>query len=110
MEMDLDRYATKGEARAARSLIHHALRIGYCVSVNDGEEWTVKASTDRNEILSALASTGWDLVRCAKGGGDDKVVAVFNLVWGNDPTGEELVADCTDNAAAEELCQLIYRN
>ncbi len=108
--MDLDNYASKGEARAARSLVHHALRLGYCISVNDGDEWTVKASTDRNEILSALASTGWDTVRCAKGKDEGKVVAVFNLIWGNDPTGEELIADHTANAAADELYQLVYRN
>lgn len=108
--MELDTYASKGEARAARSLVHHALRLGYCISVNDGEEWTVKASTDRNEILAALASTGYDTVRCAKGKDENKVVATFCLIWGNDPTGEELLADHTDNEAADELYQLVYPN
>lgn len=108
--MDLDNYATKGEARAARSLIQHALRLGYCVSVNDGEEWTVKASTNRDEILAALASTDMDVVRCAKGKDENKVVATFTLIWGNDPTGEELLADHTDNEAADELYRLVYRS
>jgi len=108
--MDLDNYASKGEARAARSLIHHARRLGYCVSVNDGEEWTVRASTDRNEILSALASTGQDTVRCAKGTGDQKTVAVFYLVWGNEEDGSCLIADHTDNTAADELYRLVYPN
>lgn len=104
--MDLDNYATKGEARAARSLIHHALRLGYSISVNDGQEWTVKHSRNRDDILFALASTGEDIVRCSNG----QQVAVFYLIWGNDEDGSELISDHTDNDAANELYRLVYPN
>lgn len=108
-QIDLDRFASKGEARAARSLIYHALNSGYEISVNDGDEWVVEASRDRKEILSALASTGYDFVRCAKlNEQGDKIIAVFSLVWGNDPSGEELIADYTDNDAADELYRAVY--
>lgn len=110
--IDLDRFATKGEARAARSLVHHALRLGYCISVFDGEERTVRHSRDRNTILEALASTAGDVVCIhlpdpSKASGF-RQMAAFDLIWGNDPSGEELIADYTDNPAAEELYRAVY--
>lgn len=108
--IDLDRFATKGEARAARSLVHHALRLGYAISVNDGEEWTVRRSRDRDEVLEALASTGEDTIRVSReiAGGSGAEVAVFWLIYGNDPKGEELISDYTDNRFANELYRLVY--
>lgn len=91
-------YAKPGERTVARKLVRTLLGKGLSISVYDSEEWTVKQSTNEAEILNALATTDEDqlLVRDAEG---DKV-GWFYLVWGNDPSGEELIADHTDN----DLC------
>lgn len=91
-------YAKPGERTVARKLVRTLLGKGLSISVYDSEEWTVKQSTNGAEILNALATTDEDqlLVRDAEG---DKV-GWFYLVWGNDPSGEELIADHTDN----DLC------
>jgi hypothetical protein len=92
-------YASKEEARACRKLISLALSKGYLISVNDGEEWTVKKSNKASEILEALCSTGQDtlLFRDAEG----NRLGVFDLVWGN--SDEELVADYSANEAMDNL-------
>lgn len=101
-------YAKPGEATVARRLIREALRLGYHVSVNDGEETTVKRSTDADEIANALCSTGEDtlIFHLLEG----KSEGAIYLVWGNDPSGEELIADHTDNRAMNELYALTYNS
>lgn len=102
--ISLDRYAGAGEAVVARRLIRQALLRGWKVSVHDGEEWTVKQSTDRMTILAALCTTDNDTLKFRDAAG----VCVGNiwLVWGNDPAGQELCADYTDNEAIESLVKL----
>ena len=103
----LDQYATRGEAAAARRIIKGALARSYSVSVNDGEEWTLKRSTDAAAILGALATTGQDWLRIRDADGEP--VGVLLLVWGNAADGSELVADCTDTPATLELAELVER-
>ena len=91
-------YATAGERTVARKLIRTLLGKGRTISVNDGEEWTVRLSTDEREILNALATTDADSITAH--GPDGESQGWFYLVWGNDPAGEELIADHTDN----DLC------
>lgn len=104
----LNKYATPGEARAARKLVKAALAAGYTISVNDGEEWTVKRSGRELEIIDALATTGEDrlLMRLAVSG---DVVGSFWLIYGNDPNGDELISDHSDNSACEALYKAAYR-
>lgn len=104
----LNRYATTGEARVARKLIRAALAEGWSVSVNDGYETTVTRSTREREILDAMCSTGEDIVTIhlpvsGKSGGS------FVLIYGNDESGEELIADHTDNENCERLYKAAYR-
>jgi len=103
--IDLDRYATKGEARAARKLVRAILAQGWAVSVCDGEEWTVKKSRDRMTILSALASTSDDTLRVYDAEGLLRLGFAW-LIWGNDPEGRELIAD---HSAEGPLADLIGR-
>jgi hypothetical protein len=96
------RYTQPGERRVARALINAALDKGYTVSVNDGEEWTVRRSSNLREITDALATTGEDFIRFYDG---DKSVGTFNLIWGNDETGAELISDYSYNDICNELHQ-----
>lgn len=84
--------ATPGESRIATALVKMLLENGYCVSVYDGEEYTVRKSVDATAILQALATTGIDnlIVRVAATGERAGTIA---LVWGNSPDGTELPSD-----------------
>lgn len=105
----LNKYTTAGEARVARKLVKAALDAGYLISVNDGEEWTVKRSTNANTILDALATTEADLLRLRLPVSGD-VVGSFWLIYGNDPSGDELIADHTDNENCERLYRAAHRD
>lgn len=102
---DLERFATKGEAAVVKRLVRIVLERGYMVSVNDGEEWTVNLSTNRNEILSALATTGEDIIRLYKDG--ERAGSIW-LVYGNAEDGRELIADHSDNDACHSICWELY--
>jgi hypothetical protein len=104
---DLDLFATKGEAVVAKRLIRIILERGYMVSINDGEEWTVELSTDRKEILPALATTGEDILRLYKDG--ERAGSIW-LVYGNAEDGSELIADHSDNEACHSICAAVYPN
>lgn len=102
--MSLTKYATAGEARNARQLVAQLLALG-TVSVQDGEEWTVTNSTDRDAILDALCTTDMDRVLLREPSG--KRVGSFLLVWGNAPDGSELIADHSDNDVCNAIAEKI---
>lgn len=90
------------KAVAAR-LVRACLASGHVLSVNDGEEWTVKRSAKAAEVIDALHSTDVDtlLVRTASG---ERVGAfVLMLDWGSD--GPEVIQDHTAN----DECERLYR-
>lgn len=92
------KYATAGERTVARKLIRTLLGKGLSIDVNDGEELTIRNSRNESAILMALATTGEDIVSAFNS--NRNRVGFFHLIWGNDPSGEELIADHTDN----DLC------
>jgi len=100
----LDRFASTGEAVKARRLIRLALEAGYVVSVQDGEEWTVKQSADRMTILAAMATTGEDRIRFRKATGER--IGTAYLIYGNAHDGSELIADYT---GGDEMAALVAR-
>jgi hypothetical protein len=89
----------QAEKVAAGRIIGRALAKGYLVSVCDGEEYTVKRSTNRAKIVAALATTDSDTVLIRKPDGT-RVGAIW-FIWGNSP--EEVAADYTDNAEIREV-------
>ena len=91
-------YATYHEARIARKIVKDALANGWTVSVNDGEEWTVKSSTDSRAILEALCTTGCDVLRLHDASGE--AIGNIWLVWGND---EDLISDHSDSEAMADF-------
>ena len=54
------------ERAIAERLVTDALAQGFQVSVNDGEAWVVKRSTDSKAIMAALFSTDEDYIRIRK--------------------------------------------
>ena len=103
MPNSLSQYATTGEARVARKLVKAALARELSISVNDGEETTVKRSRDYRAIVDAMATTGEDYLTMYAPTGDR--VGTFVLIYGNDESGEELISDHTDN----DICGNMYR-
>jgi hypothetical protein len=100
-QSEFQRYTTPGERGVATRLVRRALKRGWEVSVHDGEEWAIEHSTKERDILNALATTGQDTLRFF----DNSAKGWVLLVWGNDPSGEELIADHTDNADMAALVQ-----
>lgn len=101
--ISLDKYAGKEEAVVARRLVRKALEAGYKLSVSDGEEWTVKGSTNRMQVLEALATTGADTIRVRTADGEK--IGDLYLVYQNGP-GDELIADYSDNPETDRLYRL----
>jgi hypothetical protein len=75
------------------------------VQVKDEEETLLASSTDEKAILAELAHSGENFLRAFNQAGDH--VGTFYLIWGNDPDGSELVADCSANALCDEACDAI---
>ena len=101
------------EKTVAAKLVAAAIASGYCLSVNDGEMWTVKRSTNKAAILAALETTGEDIIRVRHMwteindndvvGDISLIVGDIILIWGNAPDGSELFADHTDNPVMAAL-------
>jgi hypothetical protein len=89
----------QAELIAAMRYINKALAKGYSISVNDGEEWTVKRSTDAKVIRAALQSTDSDIIRMRNGAGE--TIGIIYFVWGNSP--DEVVCDYSDNELTNEI-------
>jgi hypothetical protein len=100
-------YATAGERKVARRLIKAALAAGYTISVDDGEEITVKRSATLKTITDALATTGEDTLQLYAADPSKTVgwhgAGRFYLVWGNADDGSELISDFTANDVCEGL-------
>ena len=94
------------ERAIAERLVTDAIAQGYQVSVNDGEAWVVKRSTDNKAIMAALFSTDEDYIRIRKDG-EETSVGTFTLVYGND--GWDVIADWSYSAETEAVMQRIQR-
>ncbi len=90
----------------SESVTRDANAQGYQVSVNDGEAWVVKRSTDSKAIMAALFSTDEDYIRIRKDG-EETSVGTFTLIYGND--GWDVIADWSYSAETEAVMQRIQR-
>lgn len=72
------------ELRIVRKCAEDAIAMGYFVSVNDGEETTVKRSKDIDVIMAACLSTDEDyLIFHAKENGEFKKLGWARFIYGN---------------------------
>jgi hypothetical protein len=60
MKTNFQEYASATEQKIIKRLVNDALAAGYLISVHDGEEVTVKRSSDKAAILAAMATTEAD--------------------------------------------------
>lgn len=84
-------YMAEVECKIVKAILKAARDGGYSISINDGEETTVKRSQDWAAILAAMATTEEDWLRLHREG--DRTGWV-TLVYGN---GIDLISDYTTN-------------
>lgn len=89
--MSIEKYATQTERRIAEATVDAMLAAGWSLSVFDGEEYTVRHSRDRAQVLGALATTSDDRLFASQP--DGARVGFVWLVWGN---GCDLLSDWSD--------------
>lgn len=68
------------ESKIATQIVDDVLAAGYGITVQDGEEITVRNSSNREEILGALQTTAEDMLYIHAGFRTHWV----RLIWGND--------------------------
>jgi len=80
------------ERRIATQAIEDLIAAGYTIDVNDGEETTLKASSDRDAVLTAMFTTDEDWLYVNK---DRNRIGWIRFVYGND--GFDVISDYTVN-------------
>tara|TARA_R110000772_G_scaffold84378_3_gene178156 strand:+ start:564 stop:908 length:345 start_codon:yes stop_codon:yes gene_type:complete len=90
MQDSIDKYASTVEAKIAQIVVDHLLGAGFLVSVEDGEEVTVRRSRDAAEIRAALCTTGEDRLLVSTPEAPYGQAGGVLLIWGN---GEDLISD-----------------
>lgn len=91
-----------GNEREVRRLIEAILKRGYKVNVFDGEETTVRQSTDREKIFAALDTAESDVLTMYNEG---QRLGWFELIYCNAEDGSEVI----HNHAMSEACFEIYK-
>lgn len=96
--MSMFQQLDKTERDIASALIDSALARQYYISVYDGEEYALKRSMDKQEILNALASTESDVLHFRTENGAR--IGWAWLIYGN---GEDIISDWSDNPETDAL-------
>lgn len=89
----------RDEADVADALLTAFFNRQLTVSIHDGEEWSVKKSTDRAELERETAATGVTGYRLRTA--DGEYAGFFTLIHGN---GRDVIHDWSAN----ELCEDIW--
>lgn len=94
------------ERERAEEIVTAVLNAGYSVGVNDGEETTIKRSTNKTDIFKALWTTDEDVI-IAYDKATGKAIGTIYLVYGNG--AEDLINDNTESLIArpEEFPKLL---
>lgn len=86
--------------RTYKQLVAEAIKRGLLVSVFDGEEWAVKRSANKKEIVEAIESVGESEIRLRNA--DGLLLGWALIIPSLAP--DEGVADYSDNALMNDLC------
>ncbi len=98
-------HASQTDRAAAAALVTECLKGGNTLSVYDGEEWCLKYSTNKLDVLKALSSTGEDNLRVSSP--DGTRLGSFYLIYHNGSTPMELIADHSANDYCEGVWNAI---
>jgi hypothetical protein len=90
----------KEEQKVVKKIVESAIRLGFMVSVFDGEEYPVKRSVNKALILENTYTTDMDRLSFRVKTTGDAIGSVL-LVYGN--LASEVMADWTDNTNIEEI-------
>lgn len=103
MAQQLPEHANFEDRLVANALIRRLLKDDMRISIHDGEEWMLKQSTDRKEILETMSQTGEDTVRARTADGEH--VADFYLIYHNGSEQEPMVtiSDTSANYYADSV-------
>lgn len=88
-----------GEKAVVRAAVRNAIKLGFTVSLYDGEEWAVKRSNSEREVMAEIYAT--DLETLAFRTRDGKLIGNLYLVYGN--SAGEVMSDWTDTEAMNTL-------
>jgi hypothetical protein len=104
MTLSLPVHANDDDRKCAHALIDAILAGGNSVTVWEGGDYAIKRGKDKTEILTEMASTGFDEVVAVSPEG--KKLGGFHLIYCNGSEGEPmvLIADHDDN----DYCNAIY--
>lgn len=93
----------------ATKLVRNILSRGLYISTDNGEEGPTDPSRDEAAILQELNATEMDTLRLYRfDAGGMHYVGFFFLVWGNCPSGEELVCDHTDSRMCDTIWSEVF--
>lgn len=81
------------EQKAVKKVVESAIRLGYMVSLFDGEEWSVKRSTDKKLIMANVYATDMDKIQFRNKVTGESVGFVL-FIYGN--CASEVINDHTD--------------
>lgn len=79
------------ELRVLKMVCEVAIEAGHCVSLQDGEEWTVKRSINVDELVAAAQTTDMDRLQIRKIDEVSTCLGTVLFVYGN--SGGEVIAD-----------------
>lgn len=99
--MSLDKYASEGENKFVRRMVTIILKKGMLISIDNGGAFVVRRSKMPSRIYPNMATTGEDRLLIHERDGTH--VGTFWLVYGNAPSGEELIADYSGNDLCDQL-------
>lgn len=99
----------QGEKSVIRAAVRNGIKLGYTVSVYDGEAWAVRNSSSVKEVTEAIQSTDEDSIKFNKMGADGKRVSVGSVyaVYGN--SAGEVIADHSVSVELETILAPAFR-
>lgn len=87
------------EKTVVGKIVSNAIKLGYTVSVYDGEEWSVKRSDDKSAIMAAVYTTDMDRLTIRDKAGE--LIGTVALVYGN--SASEVMSDWHDNELMDKV-------